>query len=78
MLYQIFLSPQVKRIEIISNKHGIYELSYELTNDLRYYDLRKLENIKKISNPDRIIAQRQPPGPQNENFVNTSKKLLKN
>ena len=45
MLYQIFLSPQVKRIEIISNKHGIYELSYELTNDLRYYDLRKLENI---------------------------------
>ena len=58
ILYQIFLSPQVKRIEIISNKHGIYELSYELTNDLRYYDLRKLENIKKISNPYRIIAQR--------------------
>ena len=31
---------------IISNKHGIYELPHELSNDLRP---RKLENIKKIS-----------------------------
>ena len=28
MLYQIFLSPQVKRSAIISNKHGIYELPH--------------------------------------------------
>ena len=26
MCYQIFLSPQVKRWAIITNKHGIYEL----------------------------------------------------
>ena len=45
MFYEIFLSPQVKRIAIISNKHGIYELPHELPNDLR---LRKLGNIKKI------------------------------
>ena len=35
MFYQTFLSPQVKRIVIISNKHGIYELPNELPNDLR-------------------------------------------
>ena len=41
MFYEIFLSPQVKQIVIISNKHGIYELPQELPNDLR---LRKLGN----------------------------------
>ena len=35
MFYQIILTPQVKRIVIISNKHGIYELPHELPNDLR-------------------------------------------
>ena len=35
MFYQIFLSPQVKRCTIIAYKHGIYELSHELLNDLR-------------------------------------------
>ena len=35
ILYQIFLSPQVKRFVIISNKHAIYELPHELPNDLR-------------------------------------------
>ena len=34
LFYQIFLSPQVKPTVIISNKHGIYELSHELPNDL--------------------------------------------
>ena len=29
ILYQIFFSPQVKRSVIISNRHGIYELSQE-------------------------------------------------
>ena len=53
MFYQILLSPQVKRIVIISNKHGKYELPHELLNDLR---LTKLGNIKKISNLHRIIA----------------------
>ena len=35
MFYQIFLSPQVKRSAIISNKHGMYELPQDLPNDLR-------------------------------------------
>ena len=35
MFYQIFLSLQVKRSSIISNKHGLYELLHQLPNDLR-------------------------------------------
>ena len=31
MFYQIFRSPQVKRSAVISNKHGIYELSHKLS-----------------------------------------------
>ena len=34
MIYQIFLSPQVKRYAIIIYKHGIYELPHELPNAL--------------------------------------------
>ena len=41
MFYQILLSAQVKRIVIINNKLGIYELPDELPNDLRF---RILEN----------------------------------
>ena len=40
MLYQISLSPQVKRIVIIGNKQGVYELPRELVNDLRLRILR--------------------------------------
>ena len=54
MFYQIFLSPQVKQIVIISNKHGIYELPHELPNDLRLsplgglsYTHRKKKKKKK-------------------------------
>ena len=71
MVYQIFLSPQVKRIVIITNKHGIYELPHEMSNGTfaagraymptqekkkKTYDLRKLGNVKKIPNLHRIIA----------------------
>ena len=35
MFYEIFLSPEVKQCAIITYKHGIYELSHELPNDLR-------------------------------------------
>ena len=35
MFYQIFLSPQLKRIVIVSNKHGIDESPHELPSDLR-------------------------------------------
>ena len=59
MFYQIFFTPQVKRWAIITYKHGIYELPQELPNDLRKlgnYDLRKLENIRKVSKLHRMIA----------------------
>ena len=57
MFYQIFLTPQVKRIAIISNKHGIYYFPHELPNDLRGNIsrdsinelLNKIINSKKIS-----------------------------
>ena len=44
MFCQIFFSPQGKRCEIITYKHGIYELSHELPNDLR---LRKYKESLK-------------------------------
>ena len=34
MFDKILVSPQVKQIVIISNKHGIYELPHELPNGL--------------------------------------------
>ena len=51
--WAIFLSTQVKRSLIISNKRDILELPYELPNGLR---LGKLENIRKISKLQRVIA----------------------
>ena len=50
MFYQIFLSPQVKRIVIINNKHGIYELPKELPNDLTLRILRKKEILRRFQN----------------------------
>ena len=35
IFHQIFLSPQVKRLAIITYKSGIYEVPHELSNDLR-------------------------------------------
>ena len=52
MFDEIFLQTQVKRIVIISNKHGAYKLPHELPNNLR---LKKLGNIK-ISKLYRIIG----------------------
>ena len=54
MLYQFFLSPQVKRCEIIAYKYDVYELTHELPYDLR---LRKLGNIRKVSKLHRMVAQ---------------------
>ena len=34
MFYQILFSPQVKRISIITYKHGIYVLPHELPHEL--------------------------------------------
>ena len=41
MFHKIFFSPQVKRWEVTSFKHGIYHLPHELLNELR---LRNLGN----------------------------------
>ena len=46
MFDKILVSPQVKRIVIISNKLGTYELPHELPNDLR---LRKYQEDLKTS-----------------------------
>ena len=51
MFDEIFLSPQVKQIVIIiiSNKHGIYELPHELSNDLRLKEIsRRSENFLEV------------------------------
>ena len=50
MFDQHFLSPQVKRSVIISNKYGIYELPHKLQNDLRLKILRKQEITAKFQN----------------------------
>ena len=39
MFYQIFLSSQVKRWALITNKHGIYKLPHKLPNDLKFRKL---------------------------------------
>ena len=58
MIYQILLSPQVKRWATITYKHGIYEFPHELPNNLR---LRKFGNIRRVSKPHRIKDQCQVP-----------------
>ena len=52
MFYQLFLSLQVKRSVIISNKYGIYDLPHELPNDLR---LRILGNWEKSGNSQNLL-----------------------
>ena len=62
MFYQIFLSPQVKRSAIISNKHGICELPHEFPNDLSTQEKKKdlgseeIKQFKKITKLHRIIT----------------------
>ena len=70
MFDKIFVSPQVKPIVIMSNKHviiskkhGIYELAQDWPKDLRF---RMLENIKKISKLHRIIAWCSVPLPKSK------------
>ena len=68
----MFLSPQMKRSVIISNKHSIYELP----NDLRLRILRNYEISRKCQNFIKLLPSAQSSS-QNQNFVNTSKKHLK-
>ena len=53
MFDKTFLSPQVKRIVIIRNKHRIYKLPSELLNDLRF---RMLENYEISGKSQNFIA----------------------
>ena len=53
MFDKTFLSPQVKRIVIIRNKHCIYKLPSELLNDLRF---RMLENYEISGKSQNFIA----------------------
>ena len=50
MFYQIFLSPQVKRSAITSNKQGVYELPHELPNVCRLSMLGNKEKSGKSGN----------------------------
>ena len=47
MFYQILLSQQGKRSEIITNKNGVYELPHKLSNDLRFRILGNEETSGK-------------------------------
>ena len=49
MLDEFFLSPQKKRIVIISNKHSIYNLPQELPKNLRSQEIRKYQEDLKTS-----------------------------
>ena len=51
MFYQVFLLPQVRRCEIISYKHGVYELPHELPNEL----IRKLGISQKSGKSQNFI-----------------------
>ena len=62
---------------ITSNKHNIYELPHELPNDLRLRILENQEIWKRSQNFIELWSSAQS-SYQNDNFVNTSKKLLKN
>ena len=56
MFYQIFLSPQVKRCAIITYKHGIYELSHNLPNDLKNLKLPRELLQHNTAAPDSFPA----------------------
>ena len=76
MFYQIFFSPQVKRSAIISNSN--IRVASRVSERLKTYDLRKLGKIRKISKLHRIKKPGAQSSSQSRNFVDTSKRLLKN
>ena len=72
--YQIFLLPQLKRSLIISNKlvYTSCLKSCQTTEDLGSWEIRKDQNNLKTSWNYNLVPSLQ------RNFVNTSKRLLKN
>ena len=70
MCYQVFLSPQVKQIVIINNKHGIFQLAQELPNDLRLRIFGNQEKSGKSQNSIELkLSAKCSSG--NKNFVDT-------
>ena len=51
ILYQIFFLPQVKKSVIISNNHGIYDLSRELPNDFTLSSVVVTERSHVLNKP---------------------------
>ena len=80
LFYQISFSPQVKRSGIIYKKTWYIRVASRVADPLKSgpQEMRKYqENLRKISKPHKIIAQRAaqpPPTPP----PNTTKKLPKN
>ena len=62
MFYQVFFSPQVKRLVIITYKHGIYQLPHELPNDFKLKNLRKLGNVR--------LPREEKDFPRDEKYLN--------
>ena len=58
MFYKIFLSVQVKQSAIVSNKHGIHELSNELSNELRLTILEHVYMRPKVNSNRFEISNR--------------------
>ena len=74
MLYEIFLSPQVKGIVNISNKHVTYNLYQELPNILRLRILGKWNMLRRSQMFIDLDSSAQS-STKNENFVHRSEKL---
>ena len=64
MFEQILISPQVKRSVMISNKHCIYELPDELSNDLKLRILGKQEILGKSQNFIELLPSAESPPPE--------------
>ena len=76
MFEQILISPQVKRSVMISNKHCIYELPDELSNDLKLRILGKQEILGKSQNFIELLPSAESPPPRNEDLASISKNPL--
>ena len=74
---QTFLTPQMKRSMIISNRHCIYKLPNNLKKDIRMRILGNQENSGKSQNFIGLLPNAWSLS-RNGNLVSTIKNLLKN
>ena len=78
IFYQIFLSPQVKRCEIITYKYGINLMSHQLPNNIRLGGFSTHTRKKKRDLRNYEISEKWPHPRQNQNSPNTKKEPPKN